>query len=574
MRTTGYGFSLRRRYDMMKRTGVSENKIRETFGRLLIKWGEYKLRTVYKKNRKSSNSYRRPNRNIPDDSGGRIPEYTNTVNYNLLAAPSTRMLEYFNSMSLKRKRILSHNIPMGISGRRMLERTFNDKSSTAGPAQVSQSTSDVTSGGVTLERMNIQPGASIVRFLENSNSLTTKRKLVYLKSGRIGYPAKRFNDINPNLPIPSATGNILEYSNSMSLKRKRLFNDKSSSSSSTAGPVQVSQSLSDVTSGGQMHEYTNPQYQTSSIVNILEYSHGFNEMHKQLTGEEYRILCKRAQEGDNKCISLIYRPEIKQRLGRNDTNLPMYEPTDVDEEVPKSLSKEDVLMIAPTIKRMANPIQNEKITLSLFDYKNVYTSDTFKIERDILDKCKAIWFFGHGLDHYDKLDIVLPNDEKYDMTNFFDDNPDVHDIDFIFDVCYSSGLLLDYNFMQEVIKRNIRLYTCGFVRELNTPNGSFLSYCLKSIQTIVGNVFELTVKQINAWFSVISDMCGYKMYCYGKDDSVINPTPQEKQMAASLIKPFLMKYFRITGIKIFSPNYTNCRLRRINLKSNPSFGIN
>ena len=303
-------------------------------------------------------------------------------------------------------------------------------------------------------------------------------------------------------------------------------------------------------SGDVMLENLQDQIESSSVVNVLENSSNCTRRNKRSIGRAPR------------------------RIGRNDISLKMNDPTELDIDVPTCILKEDVLMIAPTIKKMANPVQNERITLSLFDYKTVYVSSMFKVKEDVLKKCKAIWFFGHGLNHYDKLDIILPNNEKYDMTNFFIDNPNLSDIDFVFDVCYSSSLLLDYNFMQEVIKRKIRLYTCGFGKELNTPNGSLLSYCLKSIQKIVGNVFKLSVKQMNAWFSVISDICGYKMYCYGKDDSTINPTPQEKQMAAALIRPFLSSYFRMTGIGTILPRYTSSRVYGVRVKKNLSFGIN
>lgn len=251
--------------------------------------------------------------------------------------------------------------------------------------------------------------------------------------------------------------------------------------------------------------------------------------------------------------------------------------TKLDETIPINVIKEDVLLITPTLNKMANPIKNEKVAISLFNYKNIYFSNQFTIPFNLLNKCKAIWFFGHGLNHYDKLDIYISNDKKYNMENFFIDNPNIKNIDFIFDVCYSSSLLIDFNFMNEVNNRNIRLYTCGFIKELNTKNGSFLTYCLKSLKNIIGNPFLLTVKQINAWFSIISDICGYKMYCYGKDDSNINPTLQEKQLAYILIKPYLINYFNGI-IKINFKGYdltTKTRNLIYNKKlKSKSFGIN
>ena len=267
--------------------------------------------------------------------------------------------------------------------------------------------------------------------------------------------------------------------------------------------------------------------------------------------------------------------------GLNDKTLDSIESrkniTKLDNSIPINVIKEDVLLITPTLNKMANPIKNEKVAISLFNYKNVYSSDQFTIPSNLLDKCKAIWFFGHGLNHYDKLDIYISKDKKYNMDNFFIDNPDIKNIDFIFDVCYSSSLLIDFNFMNEVNKRNIRLYTCGFVKELNTINGSFLTYCLKSLKDLIGNPFLLTVKQINAWFSIISDICGYKMYCYGKDDSDINPTIEEKELAYILIKPYLIKYFN--GIMVITFKGYDLKLSTRQLICNrklksKSFGIN
>ena len=144
------------------------------------------------------------------------------------------------------------------------------------------------------------------------------------------------------------------------------------------------------------------------------------------------------------------------------------------------------------------------------------------------------------------------------MESFFSDNPNIHDIDFIFDVCYSSAILLDYDFMNEVNKRNIRLYTCGFNRELNTRNGSFLTFCLDLIQRLIDkSVFLLTVKQINCWFEIISDITGMNMYCYGKDDSDINPSKQEKQIVADLIFNLMKYYLRNTGFIVTLPFYSN-----------------
>ena len=290
-------------------------------------------------------------------------------------------------------------------------------------------------------------------------------------------------------------------------------------------------------------------------------------------------------ESDDDLASAISGGSILERSngmnGLNDKTLDSIESrkniTTLDKSIPINVIKEDVLLITPTLNKMANPIKNEKVAISLFNYKNVYSSDQFTIPSNLLDKCKAIWFFGHGLNHYDKLDIYISKDKKYNMENFFIDNPDVKDIDFIFDVCYSSSLLIDFNFMNEVNNRNIRLYTCGFVKELNTINGSFLTYCLKSLKDLIGNPFLLTVKQINAWFSIISDICGYKMYCYGKDDSNVNPTIEEKELAYILIKPYLIKYFN--GIMVITFKGYDLKLSTRQLICNrklksKAFGIN
>ena len=229
----------------------------------------------------------------------------------------------------------------------------------------------------------------------------------------------------------------------------------------------------------------------------------------------------------------------------------------IDESVPESVTKDNLLVIFPTINMMANPSQNERKALNLFQFNKVYYQDHFDINESCLDTLKAIWFFGHGLKNYDKLEIFT-KDGSYNMDNFFNDNPNIHDIDFIFDVCYSSAILLDYNFMNEVNKRNIRLYTCGFNKELNTQNGSFLTFCLDLIQRLINkNVFLLTVKQINCWFEIISDITGMRMYCYGKDDSDINPSKQDKQVAADLIFNLIRYYFSNTGLKITLPFYAN-----------------
>ena len=311
------------------------------------------------------------------------------------------------------------------------------------------------------------------------------------------------------------------------------------------------------------------------------YTNGLLEhQHKDKSSEGGSVL-----ESDDDQSSLVSGGGTLERSngmnGLNDKTLDSIESrkkvTTLDNSIPINVIKEDVLLITPTLNKMANPIKNEKVAISLFNYKNVYLSDQFTIPSNLLDKCKAIWFFGHGLNHYDKLDIFISKDKKYNMENFFIDNPDIKDIDFIFDVCYSSSLLIDFNFMNEVNKRNIRLYTCGFVKELNTVNGSFLTYCLKSLKDLVGNPFLLTVKQINAWFSIISDICGYKMYCYGKDDSDINPTIEEKELAYILIKPYLIKYFN--GIMVITFKGYDLKLSTRQLICNrklksKSFGIN
>ena len=229
----------------------------------------------------------------------------------------------------------------------------------------------------------------------------------------------------------------------------------------------------------------------------------------------------------------------------------------IDKSIPESVTKDNLLVICPTINMMANPSQNERKALNLFQFNKVYYQDHFDINDSYLNKLKAIWFFGHGVKNYDKLEIVSKNG-KYNMDNFFNNNPNIHDIDFIFDVCYSSAILIDYNFMNEVNNRNIRLYTCGFNRELNTKNGSFLTFSLDLIQRLIGkNVFLLTVKQINCWFDIISDITGMKMYCYGKDDSIVNPSEKDKQIAADLLFNLIRYYLHGTGFRVTLPIYTN-----------------
>jgi hypothetical protein len=229
----------------------------------------------------------------------------------------------------------------------------------------------------------------------------------------------------------------------------------------------------------------------------------------------------------------------------------------IDKSIPESVTKDNLLVICPTINMMANPVQNERKALNLFQFNKVYYQDHFDINESCLDTLKAIWFFGHGVKNYDKLEIYT-KDGSYNMESFFSDNPNIHDIDFIFDVCYSSAILLDYDFMNEVNKRNIRLYTCGFNRELNTRNGSFLTFCLDLIQRLIDkSVFLLTVKQINCWFEIISDITGMNMYCYGKDDSDINPSKQEKQIVADLIFNLMKYYLRNTGFIVTLPFYSN-----------------
>lgn len=227
----------------------------------------------------------------------------------------------------------------------------------------------------------------------------------------------------------------------------------------------------------------------------------------------------------------------------------------VGENSADDVNKDNCYLIIPTTSLMGNVLLNIKKAKELFKSKELYYSESLVLDKALLKSCDKLWFFCHGFDHYDNLDILLPNG-VYKMSKFFEDNPDVKDVNIIFDVCHSSQILIDHRVMTEVIKRNIRLYTCGFTVELNTSNGSFMTYCLGCIQTIINkDVFSLGPKTINAWFEVISDITGYSMYCFGKDDKDFEPSNIDKQICVNVIYAYMRKYFIGLGIKCKIPAY-------------------
>lgn len=249
-------------------------------------------------------------------------------------------------------------------------------------------------------------------------------------------------------------------------------------------------------------------------------------------------------------ISTRTKDPVSNAIGHSSS-----EPTDIVDTIPASMTKESVLVVAPTPKKMGHPMENAKITLNLFDSKKIVFTEDVIVPEKMVNTFRVIWFFGHGKNNYDKLEIELSDNTLYNMRNFFRDNPHVTNTDFVFDVCFSSALLIDYDFIRNMCGRNIRLYTAGFKTELNTKRGSFLSYSLDSIQKIVGNVFMLTVKQVNCWFHVICDMCGYRMYCYGEDRSVVNPTAEENELAVRLIAPYIVEFFSGSKVRVSVPKY-------------------
>ena len=77
---------------------------------------------------------------------------------------------------------------------------------------------------------------------------------------------------------------------------------------------------------------------------------------------------------------------------------------------------------------------------------------------------------------------------------------------------------------------------------------------------------------MNAWFSIINDMTGNRMYCFGEDDSIINPTLYEKQLAMTVLRPYISAYCRGSRMNYTIPKYDNSittmskLTRRIDLK--------
>ena len=386
-KNVGY-IPLRYQYSILKRMGLDNNGIREQFGKLLIKWGEYKIRTVHKRKSNSISTSIDNKRNPFIENRGinrsmneikRVKKLLGLNNFNdyKIAAPTTgNILENPNGF----------NDPIDGSGGNILEKPFNDPIDGSGGNILERGLNSRRSfrnatKGVFLERSN-----GYRRILERSNARNgpylgdicerswNARNGPYLgdicerswnSRPGAGVFLEKANSARPGAGVFLEKANRINgfgrhYSSIQARPKLRRFNDDSTTSTtSTASTTSTHFGPTDSKAGHTLEHSPIQTIQTISKIQFLENS--YNSMYKQLTMDEYRTLIKRAKY-DSKKISVKHELRQLKENKRNDTALPIEDGTEIDYTIPPNEGKRDVLMIAPTIKKMANPIENEKIS--------------------------------------------------------------------------------------------------------------------------------------------------------------------------------------------------------------------
>ena len=298
-KNVGY-IPLRYQYSMLKRMGLDDNGIREQFGKLLIKWGEYKIRTVHK--RKTNSILNSNTITLTKDS--RLNPFVNrglnpikVFNGYTMAAPTTgNILENSNSDPIDGSGGIilesAFNDPIDGSGGNILERGLNSRrsfrNSTKGVflersngyrriLERSNARNGPYLGDICERSWNSRPGAGV--FLEKANGL--KKNAKFGSDAGAGVFLERSNRIN---------GFGRHYSSIQARPKLRRFNDDSTTSTSTS----TSKSTPTDSKAGHTLEHS-PFEQTQTIPRISFLENSYNSMYKQLTMDEYRTLIKRAK---------------------------------------------------------------------------------------------------------------------------------------------------------------------------------------------------------------------------------------------------------------------------------------